>query len=43
MAQRSNERPNEPGADRPRAGRLLQGLLIVAIMVLIAIALFSFH
>ena len=32
----------EPGGERPRTGRLLQGLLIVAILVLIAIAVVSF-
>ena len=33
----------EPGNERPRAGRVLQGLLIVAIMVLIAIAVVTFR
>jgi hypothetical protein len=33
----------EPNSDRPRAGRVMQGLLIVAIMVLIAIAVVNFH
>ena len=43
MTQPSNERPNEPGGDRPRAGRLAQGLLIAAIVLLIAIALVTFN
>ena len=33
---------NEPNSAPPRAGRLLQGLLIVAIVVLIGVALVSF-
>ena len=33
---------NEPNSAPPRAGRLLQGLLIIAIMVLIGVALISF-
>jgi hypothetical protein len=32
-----------PGGEKPLTGRLLQGLLIVAIMALIAIAVVSFH
>jgi hypothetical protein len=43
MSQDSNERPDEPGTGKQSSGRLAQGLLIVAIMVLIAIALVSFH
>jgi hypothetical protein len=43
MAQRLNEPPADPGGDRPRAARLAQGLLIVAIMVLIVIAVISFN
>ena len=38
MTQQSDKPSNEP-----RAGRLLQGLLIVAIVVLIAIAVVTFH
>ena len=33
---------HEPNSAPPRAGRLLQGLLIIAIMVLIGVALISF-
>ncbi len=43
MPQDSNKKPGEPGGERPRGGRLAQGLLIAAIVVLIAIALVSFH
>jgi hypothetical protein len=43
MAHRFNELPPDPGGDRPRAAHLAQGLLIVAIVVLIAIAVISFN
>jgi hypothetical protein len=43
MEQGSDERPAEPGSDRPRASRLAQGLLIGAIVVLIVIAIVSFN
>ena len=42
MTQQS-EPMGEPGGERPRAGRVLQGLLIVAIMVLIGVAVVNFH
>ncbi len=43
MEQSSHERLPEPGADRPHASRLAQGLVIGAIVVLIAIAIVSFN
>jgi len=43
MKQDSDRPSTEPGAERPRATRLLQSLLIVAIMALIVIALVSFR
>ena len=44
MMQHSDIPSPEPGGDqRPRAGRLLQGLLIAAIVLLIAIAVVSFR
>ena len=43
MTQNSDHPLHEPGSAPPRAGRLLQGLLIVAIVVLIGVALVSFR
>jgi hypothetical protein len=43
MTQPSDHPTNEPGGERPLTGRLLQGLLIVAIIVLIGVALVSFR
>jgi hypothetical protein len=43
MDQGSDERPSEPGSDRPPSSRLAQGLIIGAIVVLIVIAIVSFN
>jgi len=43
MTQDSNKPPAEQGAGRPRAGLLAPALVMAAIVVLIAIALVSFH
>ena len=43
MEQGSDERPSEPGSDRPHASRLAQGLVIGAIVLLIVIAIVSFN
>jgi hypothetical protein len=43
MTQPSEGPLSEPSGERPRTGRLMQGLLIVAIMVLIAVALVMFN
>jgi hypothetical protein len=43
MAELSDDGLHKPDAARPHAGRLTQGLLIGAIMLLIAIAVYSFH
>jgi hypothetical protein len=41
--QSSDKPPGNAGGERPVAGRLMQGMLITAIVVLIAIAVVSFH
>ena len=43
MAEQTKEVPTELGAERLRTAHLLPGLLIAAIVVLIAIAVVSFH
>jgi hypothetical protein len=43
MPQNPDNPLNGPNSAPPRAGRLLQGLLIVAIVVLIGVALVSFR
>jgi hypothetical protein len=43
MTQPTDKPASEPGGKRLHAGRLMQGLLIVAIIVLIAVALVSFR
>lgn len=43
MAEHPDEGLHKPDAARPHAGRLAPGLLIGAIMLLIAIAVYSFH
>ena len=43
MTQNPDNPLHEPGSAPPRTGRLLQGMLIVAIVVLIGVALVSFR
>jgi hypothetical protein len=43
MMQNSDKSSNDPVTDRPRAVRLMPGLIIVAIVVLIVIAVVSFN
>jgi hypothetical protein len=43
MTQPYDKSSHQQGPERPFAGRLLQGMLITAIVVLIAIAVVSFN
>jgi hypothetical protein len=43
MTQDPDNLLHEPGSAPPKTGLLLQGLLIIAIVVLIGVALISFH
>jgi hypothetical protein len=43
MAQHFDDQTDEPDAQRPRAARPAQYILIAAIMALIAAALITFH